>query len=369
MSLVVIKLGSSIVADDRGDPRVDVIRHVCEQTALLHEQGAGAVLVTSGAIARGIRAMDLSVRPRAMDELQAASAVGQGKLFRVYEELLAERAVPSAQVLLTFFDMSARTHYLNARRTLRKLLDWGVVPVVNENDTTATDEISFGDNDFLAAQVAILLGADRLLLLTDIDGLYTADPSADASATLVPEVREPVELERLEIGFSASPLGSGGMRSKVVAAEMATAAGIAAGIIDGTVPGPLAAALRGDPVGTRFMPQRGRVSSFKLWLKYAKPSHGRLLVDEGAERALRERGTSLLPVGIVAVEGDFQAGDAVDVAAPDGDKGSGGPIGKGIVNYSATELRRIKGMKTAEVNRILPRASEEAVHRDYFVLE
>jgi glutamate 5-kinase len=370
MALVVIKLGSSIVSDERGDPRVDVIRHVCEETARLHDERSGVVLVTSGAIARGMRVMDLPVRPRAIGELQAASAVGQAKLFRVYEELLSERGVASAQVLLTFFDMSARTHYLNARKTLRTLLDWGVVPVVNENDTTATDEISFGDNDFLAAQIAILLGADRLLILTDIDGLYSADPATDPAARLVPEVGDLAVLDELQIGASASPLGSGGMRSKVVAAEMATAAGIPAGIIDGTAPGPLAAALRGEQVGTRFTPQHGRVSSFKLWLKYAKPSRGRLVVDEGAGRALRERGTSLLPVGIVEVEGEFQPGDAVDVAAPDnGAAPRGRAIGKGIVNYSAAELRRVKGLKTAEVAEVVPRATEEAVHRDYFVLD
>ncbi|HEV2074869.1 MAG TPA: glutamate 5-kinase [Thermoleophilaceae bacterium] len=371
MSLVVIKLGSSIVADGRGDPRVEVIRHVCEETGRLREEGVGVALVTSGAIARGMRALGLAVRPRAMDDLQAASAVGQGRLFRVYEELLAEHGVTSAQVLLTFFDMSARTHYLNARQTLRKLADWGVVPVINENDTTATDEITFGDNDFLAAQVAVLLGADRLVLLTDIDGLYTADPAREPDARLVPEVADFRALEELDIGFARSPLGSGGMRSKVVAAEMATAAGIPVSILDGTVPGPLARALRGEAVGTRFLPQeRGRVSSFKLWLKYAKPSHGRLVVDPGAERALRERGTSLLPVGIVEVEGDFQAGDAVEVAARrDGGTGAGRRIGKGLVNYSAAELRRIKGMQTAELTQLLPRASEEAVHRDHFVLD
>jgi glutamate 5-kinase len=369
MSLVVIKLGSSIVADERGDPRVDVIRGVCEEAARLRERGTGVVLVTSGAIARGMRVMDRAVRPRAMDELQAASAVGQGKLYRVYDELLAERGVPSAQVLLTFFDMSARTHYLNARQTLSRLVEWGIVPVVNENDTTATDEISFGDNDFLAAQVAILLGAERLLLLTDIDGLYTADPAHDPSATLVPEVRDFEVLDRLEIGVSASPLGSGGMRSKVIAAEMATAAGIPATILDGTVPGPLGRALSGEPVGTSFAPQEGRVSSFKLWLKYAKRAHGRLVVDAGAGRALRERGTSLLPVGIVEVQGDFQAGDAVEVAAREDGAESGRSIGKGIVNYSAAELRRIRGMKTAEAAAVVPRAGEEAVHRDYFVLD
>jgi glutamate 5-kinase len=363
MAATVIKLGSSIVADERGEVRVDVLAQVCAQAAEMHAAGQQVVLVTSGAIARGMRLMELPMRPSAMDELQAASAVGQGKLYRTYDELLAARGVPSAQVLLTFFDMSARSHYLNARQTLRKLLDWGVVPVINENDTTTTDEISFGDNDFLAAQVAILLGASELLLLTDQDGLFTADPRHAPDAALIPEVRDFEQLEQLSIGVSKSPLGSGGMRSKVVAAEMATAAGIPAVILNGTRAGTIARALAGDAEGTRFYPQRQRVSSFKLWLKYAKPSHGRVLVDGGAERALRERGTSLLPVGVVEVQGEFQAGDAVDVAA------NGRPIGKGIVNYSAEELRSVKGLKTEDVRARLPRASEEAVHRDYFVLD
>jgi glutamate 5-kinase len=363
MAPIVIKLGSSIVADERGEVRTDVLSHVCEQTADLHAAGREVVLVTSGAIARGMRLMDLRVRPRAMDELQAASAVGQGKLYRAYDELLASRDLKSAQVLLTFFDISARSHYLNARQTLRKLLDWGVVPVINENDTTTTDEISFGDNDFLAAQLAILVDAERLLLLTDTDGLYTADPRRDPGAELIAEVDDFERLEELQIGVSTSPLGSGGMRSKVVAAEMATAAGIPATILNGTRPGAIARAVAGEAEGTRFAVQRQRVSSFKLWLKYAKPSHGRVVVDAGAERALRERGTSLLPVGVVAVEGQFQAGDAVDVAA------DGRAIGKGIVNYSAAELREIKGLKTDAVRALLPRASDEAVHRDYFVLD
>jgi glutamate 5-kinase len=266
-------------------------------------------------------------------------------------------------VLLTFFDMSARTHYVNARRTLQKLLDWRIVPVINENDTTTTDEISFGDNDFLAAQVAILLQADELLLFTDTDGLFTADPRRDPGAELIAEVSQFEALEALEIGVSSSPIGSGGMRSKVVAAEMATAAGIHARIANGERPEVVAAAFAGEDAGTRFLPQTGRVSSFKLWLKYAKPTQGRLVVDAGAAAALRERGTSLLPVGITKVEGDFEAGDAIEVTA------NGKPIGKGIVNYSAAELRRVIGLKTAEVRELLPRAADEAVHRDYFVLE
>src|SRR5215212_8609358 len=176
MARTVVKLGSSIVADDRGRPREDVLGRVCDAVAARHAGGDDVVIVTSGAIARGMQVMALPVRPSSIEDLQAASAVGQGKLYRVYDELLRARGVTSAQVLLTFFDMSARGHYLNARRTLRRLLDWRVVPVVNENDTTTTDEISFGDNDFLAAQLAILIGAGQLVLLTDIDGLYTADP-------------------------------------------------------------------------------------------------------------------------------------------------------------------------------------------------
>jgi glutamate 5-kinase len=258
--------------------------------------------------------------------------------------------------------MSARTHYVNARRTLQKLLDWRIVPVINENDTTTTDEISFGDNDFLAAQVAVLVGADLLVLLTDTEGVYTADPRRASGAELVAEVTDPEALSDLQIGHAPSPLGSGGMRSKVVAAEMASAAGIASVIGSGLVPGVLARAWAGETVGTRFAPQEVRQSSFKLWLKYAKPSHGTLTVDAGAARALREGGTSLLPVGIVGVQGAFDAGDAVEV------RDDASPIGKGICNYSAAELRRVMGLKSAQVREVLPRATDEAVHRDYFVL-
>jgi glutamate 5-kinase len=362
MGCLVVKLGSSIVVDEYGEVRLDVLGGICDQLAALHRQGRQPVVVTSGAIARGMGVRQIPLRPRAIDELQAASAVGQGRLYQVYDELLSARGVPSAQVLLTFFDMSARTHYVNARQTLRKLLEWRVVPVINENDTTATDEISFGNNDFLAAQLAILLGAEMLVLLTDAGGVFTADPRLDTEAQLVTEVVEFEALEGLDIGHATSPLGSGGMRSKVVAAEMATAAGIPAVIASGLEPGTILAAADGSPVGTRFQAREGRYSSFKLWLRYAKPTRGRVLVDAGAARALREGGTSLLPVGIVDVAGDFEAGDAVEVAH------DGHAVGKGISNYSADELRQVRGLKSDAVREILPRASEEAVHRDYFVL-
>jgi len=363
MPVAVVKLGSSVVAQESGELRLSVVARVCEEVAGLHRAGVDVVVVTSGAIARGIHLLRSPIRRTEIAELQAASAVGQGRLYRTYDDLLREQGVQTAQVLLTFFDMSARTHYLNARRTLQTLLGWRVVPVINENDTTTTDEISFGDNDFLAAQVAILVGADVLVLLTDTEGLYTANPRKDPSARLVEEISDPAELDGLQIGHELSPLGSGGMRSKVMAAEMATAAGIPAVIGSGIAPGTLPRAWAGERAGTRFAPQAVRHSSFKLWLKYAKPAHGTLTVDAGAARALRDGGTSLLPVGIVDVTGEFDAGDAVDVR----EAGAGG-IGKGICNYGAGELRTVMGMKSAQVRERLPRATDEAVHRDYFVL-
>ena len=362
MPIAVVKLGSSIVAEDSGEMRLSVVARICEEVAALHGEGVDVVVVTSGAIARGVRLLGLPARPGTVEDLQAASAVGQGRLYRTYDELLRELGIQSAQVLLTFFDVSARTHYLNARRTLSRLLQWRIVPVINENDTTTTDELSFGDNDFLAAQVSVLVGADLLVLLTDAEGLYTADPRTSPDAQLVEEVSDPATLADLQIGHAPSPLGSGGMRSKVVAAEMASAAGISTVIGSGLVEGVIARAWAGEPAGTRFTPHPVRQSSFKLWLRYAKQSRGTVTVDAGAARALREGAASLLPVGIVGVDGGFDAGDAVEVR--DGRTA----IGKGICNYSAAELKQVMGMKSSQVREVLPRATEEAVHRDYFVL-
>ncbi|MHB1468208.1 MAG: glutamate 5-kinase [Solirubrobacteraceae bacterium] len=360
---VVIKLGSSIVADDSGQLRGEVLERICDAVAREHSERREVVIVSSGAIAHGVNVMGLSRRPSAVDALQAASAIGQGKLYRAYDELLRARGITSAQLLLTFADMSARASYLNARQALRKLLDWRVVPIVNENDTTSTDEISFGDNDFLAAQVAILLSAELLVLLTDIDGLYSADPRIDSDAHLVAEVRDFDSLAELEIGHTTSRHGSGGMRSKVVAADMASAAGIPTVVCNGVADGPLERVLDGGHAGTRFHPRASRRSSFKLWLRYAKPSRGTVAVDAGAAAALARQGTSLLPVGIVEVGGSFAAGDAVEIVS------SAGLLGKGISNYSAEELRRIKGLGSAAIRERMPDAVEEAIHRDYMALE
>ncbi len=364
MTRHLLKLGSGIVAAADGALRADVLAEICNEVASRRAAGDEVVIVTSGAIARGIEIMGLAARPTAIEDLQAASAVGQGRLYRVYDELLSAAGVQSAQVLLTFFDLSDRTNYLNARQTLRRLLDWGVVPVINENDTTATDEITFGDNDFLAAQVAILVEADELVLLTGVDGVMTADPRTDASATVIGEVTDFEALSAAaSITSATSSLGSGGMRSKVVAAEMATAAGIPVVICNGLRADAVKAVLAGQSgEGTRFPARDLGYSSFKLWLRYAKPAHGTVTVDDGAARALRDGGTSLLPVGIASVSGDFRAGDAVDVVTDDG-----AVLGKGIVNYDAADLQSIAGMQSAEARVALPRGAEEAVHRDYFV--
>ncbi len=359
---LVVKLGSSIVAADDGELRADVLDSVCEQVSELERAGERVVMVTSGAIARGMRLMELPVRPRAMDELQAASAVGQGDLFRAYESRLAARGTRSAQVLLTAADIAARTNYLNARQTLRRLVEWGVVPVINENDTTATDEISFGDNDFLAAQVAMLLDARLLVLLTNVDGLFSADPGSDPGAGLISAVEDFAELEGLEIGDRTSAFGSGGMRSKVAAAEMASEAGMPAVICNGTEPGTLRDAAAGEAVGTRFAARPGKASSFKLWLKYAKPARGEIVVDEGAARVLREQRLQPAAGRDRGRRGAFEAGDAVEVVT------DGATIGKGISDYSSRELTQVIGMKSEQVRELLPHAADEVIHRDRFVL-
>ena len=266
-------------------------------------------------------------------------------------------------MLLTAADIAARTNYLNARQTLRRLIEWGVVPVVNENDTTATDEISFGDNDFLAAQVAILLDARLLVLLSDVDGLHSADPRARPGGRADRRGRRTSPSSRGSRSATAPrPSARAGCEARWRPPRWRARPGSRRR--SATAPGrdaaaPPAAASRS---GTRFAAQAGKASSFKLWLKYAKPARGRLTVDEGAARVLRESGSSLLPVGITAVEGDFEAGDAVEVAL------DGSVIGKGIVDYSASELEQVMGLKSAEVRERLPHAADEVIHRDRFVL-
>jgi glutamate 5-kinase len=361
---LVVKLGSSIVAADDGELRADVLDSVCAQVAALRRGGEEVVMVTSGAIARGMRVMGLKSRPSRMDELQAASAVGQGDLFRAYESRLASEGDRAAQVLLTLSDVSERAHYLNVRQTLERLLAWGIVPVINENDTTSTEEITFGDNDFLAALVAALLRARLLVLLTNTDGVFTADPRTDPDAELVSRIDDTQELNQIAIG-EASRFGRGGMQSKITSARIASESGVPVVICNG-ISGHLLGAARGEAVGTRFEPQAKRtLSPYKLWLKHAKQPAGgaEIHVDAGAAARLCDSGSSLLPVGIVDVHGSFNAGDAVYVLGPERFV-----VGKGIAEFGSSEVSRIMGRKSDYLQEHFPDAPAEVIHRDRFVL-
>ena len=362
MAVLVVKIGSSTLVDDAGQLRTEVLDARVRDLVRVRRQGHHPVLVTSGAIACGLGRLGIRERPSALGDLQAVSAVGQGVLFQRYAESFAPHGVVPAQVLLTSSDLAVRSSYLNARTTLRRLIDLGTVPVVNENDTTATDELTFGDNDVLAAQVALLLGAAWLVLLTDRDGLYA--PGRDGPELLgdVPAGTPPDRVPLADMGGSGR--GRGGIASKVASASMATGGGVTCVIASGSRDGVIPAVASGHHVGTRFGPAARPEAAFKLWLRHAKPTLGRVVVDEGAARALRERGTSLLAVGVVGSEGAFQAGDAVEVVASDG----GGIVGKGVSAMSADEVRLVAGLKSDAVRERVPGAAPQIIHRDEFVL-
>jgi glutamate 5-kinase len=340
---VVVKLGSSLVAGAGGRVRRSLLRARGAEIGRIVRGGEPVCVVSSGAIALGLPRLGLASRPRSVAQLQAASALGQARLQAAWEEALAP--LPAAQVLLTAADVGDRTTYVNARSALGALLRLGAVPVVNENDATATDEITFGDNDALAAQVAVLLRARLLVLLTEVEGVYSRAPGAPG-AELIAEGT----LARDAVLGATSPLGKGGMRSKVLAAELAAAAGIPTVIAGGTGEAVVEPILAGEPRGTRFSAAERSESAFKLWLRFGKPVRGRIEVDGGARRALVEDGASLLGVGVVSCEGAFEPGDAVEVIGPDGVA-----FAKGIASASAKELAgRERGL--------------EAVHRDRLVV-
>lgn len=362
MEIIVVKVGSSTVTDDSLRLRRRLLAGLAADVAELVHGCRRVILVSSGAIACGQHVLGVGERPRLVPALQATSAVGQGRLFAHYERLFADHELTAAQVLLTSDDFARRSSYLNARSTLRRLLEWGVVPVVNENDTTATDEIRFGDNDVLAAQVAIMLRAEMLVLLTDQDGLFTGDPRRDPAPRLVERVSHPRELARLDVG-KGSLRGAGGMRSKVAAALMAGAANVTTVIANGSRPGVLAAAAYGQPVGTVVAPRPSGVSAFKLWIRYAKPLCGTLEVDEGAARALASGGGSLLPVGVSAIHGGFVAGDAVAIV-----DARGVEVARGLTAISARDLRRVRGLRSEDARAVNPNLEDEVVHRDHLVL-
>jgi glutamate 5-kinase len=358
---VVVKVGSSSITDEAGSVDEAAVDKLCGELASLRRAGHSVVLVSSGAIAAGWAALGGGARPSDPVALQAVAAVGQHRLMRVYDDALARRDLHVGQVLLAPLDFAHRQQYLHARQTLARLLELGVVPVVNENDATSDDEIRFGDNDRLAALVAHLVAADLLVLLTDTPGLLSADPRHHAQASLIEEVAEiDHELEALA-GGAGSAVGSGGMASKLAAAKIAAWSGVPTVIADAGRPGVLAAVLDGVPgVGTVFRPRSRRLPARKLWIAFAVAPAGVLRVDEGARRALLDAEASLLPAGVVGVEGRFEADDAVEIAGPDGVV-----FAKGLVRHPSAMVASWAGRRTSE----LPEGTvHEVVHRDDMVV-
>jgi glutamate 5-kinase len=358
---VVVKVGTSSTTTDDWSIDRGAIARLCDQVALLRSHGHQVVVVSSGAVATGVGALGLNARPTDVTTLQALAAAGQGRLMEVYNAELARHTLVGAQVLLVPHDFVDRRQYLHARRTLTRLLELGCVPVVNENDTIASDEIRYGDNDRLAALLAHNVGADVLVLLTDTDGLYTADPRTDPTARIIAHVRADDPLLAVSAGARGTTRGSGGMASKLAAARIASWSGVRTVIARTHRPGVLADAVAGtEGVGTTFAPHDRWLPARKLWIAFAAQTQGVVVVDDGARRAMVERNTSLLPAGVVAVHGDFDEGDTIEVSDT-----AGTVFARGMVQMDAVMLERTMGQRTSE----LPSgAGHEVVHRDDLVL-
>lgn len=358
---LVLKVGSAVLSGASGKQNQ---LQLARQIALLRQEGREVVLVSSGAVASGMAKLGLTERPKTMPQKQAAAAVGQPMLMQRWEQALAWFNLQVGQILLTAEDLANRHRYLNARHTLQALLQWGIVPIINENDSVMVDEIKFGDNDQLSALIAALVGADLLVIFSDIPALYTADPRSNPQAQAVPFVAQVTPEVRQMAGDSPNAVGTGGMRSKLLAAEKAQAAGIPMLLLPGQQPDSLLQALQGQEVGTLFAASERRYAGQKLWLSQLPQSAGALLLDAGAAKALRNSGASLLPAGIKAVQGVFDVGEAVRVLDP-----SGAVVGVGLVNYASAEIERIKGAQTQQIESILGyKHSDEVIHRDHFAL-
>ncbi|HWJ08568.1 MAG TPA: glutamate 5-kinase [Nocardioides sp.] len=358
---IVVKVGSSSLTTAAGGIDPDRISALVDVLAAARSRGAEVVLVSSGAIAAGLAPLGLTKRPRALAAQQAAASVGQGLLVHRYTEELARHGLTAGQVLLTLDDVTRRSHYRNASQTFTQLLELGVIPIVNENDTVATTEIRFGDNDRLAALVAHLVHADLLVLLSDVDGLYDGPPSRPGTR-LIPEVHGQADLAGVTVGSVGSAgVGTGGMVTKVEAASIATGSGIPVVL---TSAEHAAAAIAGEPVGTLFHTTGKRRPTRLLWLRHATEGKGALLLDAGAVRAVVERRASLLAAGITGVQGDFSAGDPVDVLDPDGRL-----VGRGLVNFDASEIPALQGRSSKDLKRELGAGYErEVIHRDDLVV-
>lgn len=361
---LVVKVGSTLVTNEgRGLDHAAVARWAGE-IAQLARAGKSVILVSSGAIAEGMLRLGWSSRPHAIHELQAAAAVGQMGLAQAYERAFADYGLRTAQVLLTHEDLADRRRYLNARTTLTTLLGLGVIPVINENDTVTTDEIRFGDNDTLGALVTNLIEAEVLVLLTDQEGLYTADPRSDAAATLMRSARAGDPALEAMAGGAGSAIGRGGMLTKVLAAKRAARSGASTVIASGREPDVLTRLAAGEAIGTHLSPERDSLAARKQWLADHVRLAGRLTLDDGAVRALTRDGKSLLPIGVVAVSGEFERGEVVGCIGPDGRE-----VARGLVNYGAQEAARILRKPSSEIEAILGYVDEpELIHRDNLVL-
>jgi glutamate 5-kinase len=361
---VVIKVGSRVLTVDGGGLDYDAITRLCDEMAGLRQQGIEVILVSSGAVAAGRDALRSADTTLTIPQKQAAAAVGQPLLMQAYQQACTRHGLVTAQILLTAEDLANRNRFLNARTTLEALLTAGALPVINENDSVAVAEIKFGDNDTLSALVTSLAEADLLLILTDIEGLYSANPSSDPDAQLIPLVRSITrEIERMA-GGSGSNVGTGGMATKVTAAKKAARFGVPTILAPGKQPGVISAAVSGQEIGTLFLPATDGLNRRKHWIAYTLRPAGKVLVDAGAQRALVDKGTSLLPSGITGVEGRFERGRCVRICGPDG-----GEIARGLADYSSSEIQLIAGHKSAEIEQLLGyRYGDDVVHRDNLVL-
>ncbi len=357
---VVAKIGTSSITTESGSVDRDAIVALCADVARLRGSGHDVVVVSSGAVAAGVPAVGLASRPSDMETLQAVSAVGQARLMQVYNEVLEGHGLVGAQVLLDPHDFVDRTQYLHARQTLGRLLELGCVPIVNENDAIASTELRYGDNDRLAALLAHNLSADVLVLLTDLDGLHTADPRTDVAASLVTRVAADDPLLAIAASSGGSGRGSGGMASKLSAARIASWSGVRTVIARASRDGVLVDAVAGDAVGTTFDAHDRRLPARKLWIAFAAEVAGRVTVDDGARTAIATRSTSLLPAGVVSVDGEFDDGSTVEVADQNGTV-----FARGMVAASASDLRGVVGRRTAELPAGM---THEVIHRDDLVV-
>ena len=361
---IVVKVGSSLVTDEGRGLDAEAIGLWCSQLAQLVQDGREVIMVSSGAIAEGMKRLGWASRPKAIHELQAAAAVGQMGLVQVYESKLRERGIGSAQVLLTHADLADRERYLNARSTLLTLIQLGVVPVINENDTVVNDEIKFGDNDTLGALVANLVEADLLIILTDQKGLFTADPRKDPLATLVQEAKAGDPALEAMAGGAGSSIGRGGMLTKILAAKRAAGSGASTVIAWGREPDALVRLSRGEAIGTLLVAQTAKNQARKQWIADHLQMRGSVMVDAGAVVKVRDEGKSLLPIGMTAVQGEFSRGDVIAVRDD-----TGLEIARGLANYTSAEARLICGKSSAEFERLLGYTGEpEMVHRTNLVL-